>query len=416
MIQSLSSLVAMPSDDPQKSPAPFSKRFQQVTSTMASYAIGAGKVTFVAAIILGVIFLPTALAASSHCQGDQCRQITPYSPYAARFMNNGMQLVMNGTVACKIEMPLDTEASCAKAATFSYNYAKTNGMLAKHMTPITFREKGFSLTMGSPNHVEQLKSFHVGLNSEKLANYKTALKHIEKTILEKSVPFQESPSEVVSQIKEIHRLISQNLPDEKLFTPGRFRTQWNIIDSTENPDNLSERAAKVLSPEEYQKFELTRALFPVFPTFTREERAIWNKVVYVPPGPEHIERKMTLFATRLKTRIVKEQDTVALASWAHTEIAHISPFPDGNGRLARALMNAIFAYRHEDSVIFDDDERYCKAVDESLRRPEAFTEYLRTHAIPWTQKHKDTLLASEERHSFFSNFMEWISNNSTATS
>jgi Fic family protein len=58
---------------------------------------------------------------------------------------------------------------------------------------------------------------------------------------------------------------------------------------------------------------------------------------YVPPAADHVGELMARFLDRLE----KEGHAIARAVLAHLILVTIHPFPDGNGRVARFLMNAV---------------------------------------------------------------------------
>jgi len=66
------------------------------------------------------------------------------------------------------------------------------------------------------------------------------------------------------------------------------------------------------------------------PVFMRNTR-------YVPPAADHLGELMAGFVGRLE----KEGQAIAKAVLAHLMLVTIHPFPDGNGRVARFLMNAV---------------------------------------------------------------------------
>lgn len=61
---------------------------------------------------------------------------------------------------------------------------------------------------------------------------------------------------------------------------------------------------------------------------------------YVPPPAEKVPSKMKKFITGLPN-IHKKLHPVELAAHAHLELVNIHPFVDGNGRVARLLMNLV---------------------------------------------------------------------------
>lgn len=78
-------------------------------------------------------------------------------------MNNGMQLVLNGTASCDIETPLESEASCESGTKAAFVQVKSLGIREKFNLPIPFREKGVPFT----SIVKDIsKTFNFGLNPQ----------------------------------------------------------------------------------------------------------------------------------------------------------------------------------------------------------------------------------------------------------
>ncbi len=59
---------------------------------------------------------------------------------------------------------------------------------------------------------------------------------------------------------------------------------------------------------------------------------------HTPPTPNDMYNQLKLFYEDLKINREK-MDTIELAAWTHAEFVKIHPFPDGNGRTSRLLMN-----------------------------------------------------------------------------
>lgn len=72
----------------------------------------------------------------------------------------------------------------------------------------------------------------------------------------------------------------------------------------------------------------------------RKVKAIITGSKYPLPSPEKIEPLMNTFIESLN-KIRKENHPVKAAALAHKEFVFIHPFVDGNGRVARLLMNLI---------------------------------------------------------------------------
>ncbi|MFM7548913.1 MAG: Fic family protein [Cyanobacteriota bacterium] len=91
---------------------------------------------------------------------------------------------------------------------------------------------------------------------------------------------------------------------------------------------------------------------------------------FKPPNPEHISGEMNKFGEWLKSAsspgsMFKQDEVILVASAAHTWFVTIHPFVDGNGRVARLLMNLLFMrYRFPIAVITREDRtRYYDALE-----------------------------------------------------
>jgi len=93
---------------------------------------------------------------------------------------------------------------------------------------------------------------------------------------------------------------------------------------------------------------------------------------YLPPSPESIKPQMEEFADWLSKVSVHEDEfgkveAILNAAIAHTWLVNIHPFIDGNGRVARLLMNLVLMrYGFPIAIITKEDRlRYYDALEES---------------------------------------------------
>lgn len=59
---------------------------------------------------------------------------------------------------------------------------------------------------------------------------------------------------------------------------------------------------------------------------------------HTPPSPQEILRQLRVFYENLPVKKM-QLNLIELAAWTHAEFVKIHPFPDGNGRTSRMLMN-----------------------------------------------------------------------------
>ena len=91
---------------------------------------------------------------------------------------------------------------------------------------------------------------------------------------------------------------------------------------------------------------------------------------FVPPGPEHVPSAMMDFGQWLKgtttapRQDIAERNGLVAAAVAHTWFVTVHPFIDGNGRVARLLLNLVLSlYGFPVAVIrLEDRQRYYQAL------------------------------------------------------
>lgn len=92
---------------------------------------------------------------------------------------------------------------------------------------------------------------------------------------------------------------------------------------------------------------------------------------YKPPGPESVPAQMELFGKWLAEASVakpeEQMSPIVLAGAAHTWFVTIHPFIDGNGRVARLLLNLmLMRFGYPIAIITKDDRlRYYDALEQS---------------------------------------------------
>ena len=86
-------------------------------------------------------------------------------------------------------------------------------------------------------------------------------------------------------------------------------------------------------------------------------------VFYCPP--EQIEGQMQDLVDFLGLQEEEGINVCLLAAWFHHRLTYIHPFQDGNGRVARALVNYLFIKQHLFPVIVDRDQKpkYIEALE-----------------------------------------------------
>ena len=140
-------------------------------------------------------------------------------------------------------------------------------------------------------------------------------------------------------------------------------------------DFLEELAKNIETP--ITEADIRQLHYLVLTDINRENAGRYRSVpveiggsAFKPPNPEHISSEMNLFGEWLKSAsspgtLFKQDEAILVASAAHTWFVTIHPFIDGNGRVARLLMNLLFMrYGFPIAVITREDRtRYYDALE-----------------------------------------------------
>jgi len=111
-------------------------------------------------------------------------------------------------------------------------------------------------------------------------------------------------------------------------------------------------------------------------TFGRE------KIHFEAPAPERVAQEMNLFLEWLNNK--NQLDLVLKSAISHLWFVTIHPFDDGNGRLARAIMDMLLARSDESKIrfysmsnqIFKEHKRYNEIIEKTQKGTNEITEYL----------------------------------------
>lgn len=231
--------------------------------------------------------------------------------------------------------------------------------------------------------------------SEKMKNYKKMVRHQKNWVgnIENL-----SEGEIVEKLIEDHRTLFKGSLDKDGGLSLGFRTTGVLVfqDVADEGDRSEEHLSQLIlqrggSREDVKIFKRMLKKFSDSQDFdyepTKREREASRWICYIPPNFMDVPRLIQEFARNLKQSIIEMKrcgtsDPIDVASYAHTQIGRIHPFADGNGRMARGLLNAILMNFGVDPVIFTSDEEYTFAVNEDLTNPGYFAQYLRDVVIP----------------------------------
>jgi|GEM_PF-5472256 len=108
----------------------------------------------------------------------------------------------------------------------------------------------------------------------------------------------------------------------------------------------------------------------------------------IPPLPSQIRGLLASYSENILASIVLKdistEQVYLLAAYAHQEFVKIHPFNDGNGRVARLMMNLVFMAHEHPACVFSQSQDYRDAVHFSFTTDEndpiaQFAQYLQSH-------------------------------------
>lgn len=386
-----------------------------------SYFPSLWKVAKVALIILG-LFSGAARAESpiAYCNSDgvcdlqgraSLEPIAQFPPFYQYVYHPGLLSTFDGKSYCRIEGKIPDPAVCDSFAHSSEALVRQMASpedLAYAYNSHAFAEKGTPALRVEPNEVVQqpivlhdldsgIGGTHVGVNSQKLANHRAVIQFVEESFLGDPDFFEKSPEDLISTIKNSHRLLANKLPSQNRepINGGIFREK-EIVVKDEN-DHGEDQAIQIMKQNGASDEDI-KAHFAFIKRFnpddllhlSKEERRLLELRFHIMLPAREISARMKAFAEEFIQRgrglDNGTEDPVEMAAWTHQQLSSIiHPFNDSNGRLSRTWMNAVLLRGGYRAVIFPDDAVYTQAIqdDWSARRP--FAAFLR-EMISWNAK------------------------------
>ncbi len=214
-----------------------------------------------------------------------------------------------------------------------------------------------------------------------------------------------SEKEITQKILRAHSLLFKGINVED---KGTYRRKEMIVyqDNDEDQDRsiqgLSNLILKKGGTQEnvrtFRKYILRND--PDTPLSEAEKKAI-SFIGFAPCSVPEVPQKMLQFVKDLRDSVIEMKqcgqiDPIALGAFAHRKIGEIHPFTDGNGRIARALMNSIFMEYGVEPAIFLSDKKYTEAFEEDARGAGRFTAFLQEHILPQTRQVIDQFFKQSE--------------------
>lgn len=223
-----------------------------------------------------------------------------------------------------------------------------------------------------------------------------------------------SESEILEKIQNAHRLLFKGVAIDVLMRIGEFRKEEAVVfrDNHEDQDRSLEGLLKLIRKRGgtgedvavfknyYEKMQASAGQ-PEDLEMTEAEKKATSLIYFSPCSFKEVPKQMRLFAKDLKEKLRVMHhcgpiDPIAAGAFAHQKVTEIHPFGDGNGRMARALMNAILMEYGYPPIVFPSDAEYTEAVERDAKEPGFFANYLRTVAIPELAINKQYLKGFEE--------------------
>lgn len=209
-----------------------------------------------------------------------------------------------------------------------------------------------------------------------------------------------SANEIIQNLIQSHDLLFRNqgpslgLRKENVQVFDVFdrdRTEENWIELVK--DRGTEEDRKIFKDEILPKFD-SHNFYP-----RPVERQILKRLgllCHFPPDYPEVPDLILDFGQKFKDSYMKmiscpsEFDPIGFAAWTHQKIGEIHPFPDGNGRIARMVMNNIMKIAGHPPVVFPTREDYTEAIKEDdFQTPGHFAQYVREKMIPWNRRQFD---------------------------
>ena len=209
-----------------------------------------------------------------------------------------------------------------------------------------------------------------------------------------------SVEEIEAHFLKSHSLLFQNMDMEQ--TTGIYRDKEILVfqDNEEDRDRspraltrlVLQRGGSQADAEVIKKYMTSKS--SAMRNLTPQERAAWSWIAFVPCSPNEVPSQMRQFFQDLQSSLREMKDCgrvdpLALGLFVHQTIGKIHPFADGNGRAARALMNAILMEHGIDPIVFFNDAAYTAAIQKDDKNLGYFTQFVTKEVLPLMERYPE---------------------------
>lgn len=344
------------------------------------------KIAMVVLVILGLCMVASRIVLSQ-------RSVKPYRPASNHFANSlspyvipGYRTLPHGRTACQLGTPPISEKECRVRAAREERIL--NNTLIQHRLDLV------KLQEENDKAVHTSGGIMLGMRPVRLANYKRALEHAEKVIIQRHFSFQ-NPEQTIALVKTLNRIICEGLPLDG--EPGVYRTYWNAVTELAGPsmkERLLNKASHLGTKRDVEIIQNSLIKFKDgFSTglsrLNQEELTVFKKFMTICPPPEEIEGEMLAFAHALKEMAVNGTAAIDIGCFVHCELGRIHPFSDGQGREGRGLLVALLKRGGvmNGELVFSDINQYAQASLDEMKHPGAFKRFV-MEALNWTKAHR----------------------------
>lgn len=320
-----------------------------------------------------------------------------------RFPSYVIQAVRPG-----LTIPCDIEARVMKAFADKTKYPDTNSVTVEHIRD--FRQKHVPHLDGPLYEFTGEDPVRYGKACEKLSE---SLGNLQDKSPEELLGLCLSLGSILNHTQEPpfrigYSSISKTTEEQPcpVFNPNDFFTVINRLERTEKTTSFGDWYAFFLrlSHELFLQELLEKSYKdPIGESqvLTDEDKEQLNQLVHLCPLPNAVLKAMSdfceVFSQKLKSA---DLDPYELAAFVHLEIVRIHPFKDGNGRLARLLMNAILIRASLPAVYFYSKKEYQEEVRKNFTDPGSFARYLKGKVACFQSLYKEAQATNRAFDSF----------------